>query len=461
MPPNPCYAARHMDRTFAITIAWFILLFTSTKVAAEIVIHEIHYNPAERGQALEFIELLNHGEKSINLSGWKFDQGISFTFPANTPPLAPGGLLVVAEDPAQVKEVYQTEAVGPWEGKLSNRGETLTLRNAQGKKVDEVAYGVGFPWPATAAGGGASMELIHPNLDNNLAGSWRSSIPSAPAPASKSLVAAASTSWRYFKGTQEPPPRWLTIDFDDAAWLQCQTPIGYADEDDHTVLGDMLGKYSTVYLRHVFQIPSDQSLDRPLALRIYSDDGALVWLNGIEVGRLRVADPQPNHRSQTTQNHEATWETITLEQPWRVLRPGKNVLAVLGVNGSTTSSDFSIDAELSEATESSMLAVPSPGTANRSALGMPPPQIRQVDHEPRQPRTGQSVVISAKVTDPDGLAKVTLLYQKLRPGHYIAKSDAGYETEWQERDMVPQESVFTAEILDRGSSIGIFCATAS
>ena len=44
-----------------------------------------------------------------------------------------------------------------------------TLRNPIGDKIDEVDYQSTFPWPIAANGDGVSMELINPDLDNDLA----------------------------------------------------------------------------------------------------------------------------------------------------------------------------------------------------------------------------------------------------------------------------------------------------
>ncbi len=146
-------------------------------------------------------------------------------------------------------------ADGVYTGKLSNSGETLTLRNAEGAVVDTVTYQPGFPWPTAAAGGGPSLELLHPSLDNDLGGSWRSSGDSA----------------------------------------------------------------------------SGQ---------------------------------------------------------------------------------------------------PSPGRVNWVLTEDAPPQIRQVQIDPEQPRSNEAVVLTAKVTDPDGVGEVTVAYQVVDAGNYIRKSDARYESEW-------------------------------
>jgi len=59
-----------------------------------------------------------------------------------------------------------------------------------------------------------------------------------------------------------------------------------------------------------------------------------------------------------------------------------------------------------------------------------PPHIRQVKHSPKQPKSGQTVTITAKVTDSDGVANVTLSYQVVEPGSYINITDSRYYTNW-------------------------------
>ncbi len=59
-----------------------------------------------------------------------------------------------------------------------------------------------------------------------------------------------------------------------------------------------------------------------------------------------------------------------------------------------------------------------------------PPHVRQVDHDPRQPLSGETVTITAKVTDDDGVAEVTLYYQVVEPGNYISINHTTYYTDW-------------------------------
>ncbi len=148
--------------------------------AERVVINEIHFDPPEK-RPLEFVELHNPGSAAVNLAGWRLGE---FVFPTNST-LAPTGYVVVAREPAGFEREFHFKPFGPLAGKLSNRGELITLRDAAGKVVDEVDYGVGFPWPTAAAGGGPSLERVHPSLAGNEASSWRSAGYPVTGPAGK------------------------------------------------------------------------------------------------------------------------------------------------------------------------------------------------------------------------------------------------------------------------------------
>jgi len=74
---------------------------------------------------------------------------------------------------------------------------------------------------------------------------------------------------------------------------------------------------------------------------------------------------------------------------------------------------------------------PTPAARNKVVYtNNTPPHIRQVTHRPKQPKSGQVVTITAKVTDSDGVASVTLLYQLVNPGSYLNVNDPAYWTTW-------------------------------
>ena len=257
-----------------------------------VVINEIHHNPDMSTELVEFIELYNMSSEDVDISGWHFCDGFEYVFPQGTV-IASDGYIVVAEDatlavnPVTVSSKYGTSSsivYGPFTGSLSNDGEKIELCNAEGIEVDQVDYKLGFPWPTvgdsvpdTTDGNGHSMQLVNPQLDNDLGGSWRS-------------------------------------------------------------------------------------------------------------------------------------------------------------------------------------AYPTPGAANASIYTEnSPPHIRQVDHSPNQPASGEVVTITAKVTDADGVASVNLKYQLVSPGSYIRLTDSAYASSWTTQlmndsgvngDAMADDSIYTAVIPD-------------
>jgi len=101
-------------------------------------------------------------------------------------------------------------------------------------------------------------------------------------------------------------------------------------------------------------------------------------------------------------------------------------------------------------------AAPTPTGANRAVYSLDiPPLIRQVRHAPQQPRSDEVVTVTAKVTDPDGVDPVVLLYQLVEPGRYIRLGDAEYERLWTDvamndegldGDSVPGDGVYTVQL---------------
>lgn len=64
-------------------------------------------------------------------------------------------------------------------------------------------------------------------------------------------------------------------------------------------------------------------------------------------------------------------------------------------------------------------ANPTPGATNAVYSTLAPPAIRQVKHTPKQPKSNEPIVITAKVTDPQGVLSIKVLYQIVSPGNFI------------------------------------------
>src|SRR5436189_2846306 len=85
--PPPIHAGKKSSPPFVMHHrAKFLSLFLAFPIAAkaEVVINEIMYHPASENPAEEYIELYNTGGAAVNVSGWQFTSGISFTVPPAT-----------------------------------------------------------------------------------------------------------------------------------------------------------------------------------------------------------------------------------------------------------------------------------------------------------------------------------------------------------------------------------------
>jgi len=164
--------------------AWSALneaLFTVGGVPASaenLVISEFHYHPADAGLT-EFLELLNIGSATIDLTGVRLTGAVTFEFPANTR-LAPAARLVVAASLADFQARYPAApgvVLGPFEGSLSNATEEIILTSATEGTIRSFIYSDATPWPVAADGTGPSLVLVDPetNPDHAQGENWTAS----------------------------------------------------------------------------------------------------------------------------------------------------------------------------------------------------------------------------------------------------------------------------------------------
>jgi len=209
-------------KSSAFILPFFALHFTAQ---AAPVINEIHYNNDLNTVLNEFVELYNPDATDVDLSGWQLTGAIEYTFPAGSI-LPANGYVVVGEDPGTINSEFGVSAFGPYSGRLNSEGERLDLVDATLSLVDEVDYGIGFPWPTLAVGEGSSMELINSSLDNDLGSSWRSSSESSDAP--PQVLVEPESIWRFRRGLDEassPIHAWTENSFvEDETWGDGQAP---------------------------------------------------------------------------------------------------------------------------------------------------------------------------------------------------------------------------------------------
>jgi hypothetical protein len=184
-------------------------------------------------------------------------------------------------------------------------------------------------------------------------------------PISNSMVTVIKEddTWEFYRGTGDPlgePLAWTMPDYDSSLWEIGQGGFGYGDNDDRTLLEDMEQQYLAVFIRRSFEVGETDDV-RELVLSVLYDDGYVAYLNGVEIARQNV-EGIPTYQTQASAAHEANDFELVVVDP-SLLRVGKNTLAMIGVNRTLDSSDFSINATLTaQMTESAMSLLR--GTAN-------------------------------------------------------------------------------------------------
>ncbi len=465
-PCNPCAAscARFCERILprakipskaALVLGLAACVAASihiARAAPAVVINEIHFHPPEK-RASEFVELYNPGTQPVDVGRWKLDK---FVFPDGVV-LAPGSYAVIAMDPAAFKKEFGFAPLGPLPGRLKHRGETLRVEDRNGATVDAVRYASGFPWPTAASGEGSSLERVHPQLASQKPSSWRSSghpvVKSTVAP----FLAASDTAWRWRPGTSEasmPRDLWRSTEFtEDASWKTAKLSIGYGDDDDNTVVNDMQGRYTSLFLRRIFTL-ENASETGPLLARIRVDDGCILWLNGVEILRLNLPPGDLAFDAVAT-DHEASrdFENHPLPDAARHLRKGVNVLCAQVFNASKDSSDLTFDFELRTQRGAPIPKTPTPGKSNSVFETQVAPGFLEVRHLPKMPRSDEPVRVTAQAEP--GMQAVVLEYQIVEPGAYVRRTDADFETRWKsvpmndaglEGDAVAGDGIFTATL---------------
>ena len=171
-----------------------------------VIITEIMYNSSSGDPSEEFIELHNIGSGPVPMQGWTFSSGVNFEFPEVS--ILPGEYYVVAANPEKFVSVYGAvdNLIGPWQGRLSNSGERIRIKDALGDEVDDVTYsdqgdwairvpeddsGVlrdesGWKWSTPTDGEGASLQLANIDISNKHGQNWIFS--NSPTPGDKNSI---------------------------------------------------------------------------------------------------------------------------------------------------------------------------------------------------------------------------------------------------------------------------------
>lgn len=366
---------------------------TSAQPVGPLVINEIHYHPrpvyTDEGTAFEsqsgaeWIEIVNLSDAPIDLDGWEVGGGIAYTFPASES-IAAGAFLVLTDD--------------DFSGSLSNQGERVVLRDAQGGMVDDVHYFDSGRWPEAADGAGSTLELIDPRADNSMGDAWA---------ASDETERSSWNDYIYRATGAEPsgsnnPSTWreFLIGFLDAGEILI---------DDISVIEDPDGAALELISNGTFD--DDTAGQLPQEWRL---------LGTHKLGKV-IADPAGGgnvlHLIATgEQTHTYNAASITLANNRVINRRGEYEIR-FRAKWLSGSPQINTRLYLNRAARTHILAQSvDAGTAGApnsrlAADGNVGPIFNGVRHIPAVPDSGEPVFIVASANDPDEVAAVSVIYR--------------------------------------------------
>ncbi len=328
-----------------------------------IVLNEIHYHPPG-GDDEEFVEILSREPPRADLTDWILEGEIDFRFPPGTV-IQGGEHLVLAKNPEVCRDRFRGRGriLGPYGGRLDNKGGALILRNAARAIACEVSYGSRGRWPVTPDGTGHTLSLLDPLFDPANPRNWGASALVGGTPGSPNftrevqggeVLVKAGAVWKFWRGDQPPPEGWREAAFDDSKWEYGPSGFGFADDDDATTIEGMRGSYVALFVRHGFDVPA-AALSKRLIFRVDYDDGFAAFVNGKEVARENLGKAGSEHpfNEPATALREAGVATeYDLGLASSRLAAGRNVIAIAVHNDSAKSSDLSLipSLELRDAT---------------------------------------------------------------------------------------------------------------
>ena len=112
--------------------------------------------------------------------------------------------------------------------------------------------------------------------------------------AADTLVPSNSV-WKYLDNGSNQGTAWRGSNFNDNAWASGPAQLGYGDGDEATIVRSNRTdgtRIITTYFRRAFGV-TDAGVFTNLDVRLIRDDGAVVYLNGIELFRSNMPTNGP------------------------------------------------------------------------------------------------------------------------------------------------------------------------
>lgn len=179
---------------------------------------------------------------------------------------------------------------------------------------------------------------------------------------------------------------WQSVGFNDAAWTTGTTGVGYERSSGYdsaintNIEGQIYNQQTSVYVRIPFLVTAANEIS-DIQLLLQYDDGFVVYLNGVEVARDRAPTTLAWNSAASSDHPDGSalqFNSFDLGAFTNQLVDGNNVLAIHGLNRSSTSSDLLfrprlIATRLSDPSlgDAGYFLIPTPGAVNGNEQGLP------------------------------------------------------------------------------------------
>ncbi len=170
----------------------------------------------------------------------------------------------------------------------------------------------------------------------------------------QTLMVGWGASWKYLDDGSNQGNSWTQIAFNDASWNSGNAELGYGDGDETTTVSygpSSSNKYITTYFRQTFNV-SNPSQYTQLLGELVRDDGAVVYINGVEVFRSNMPGGNIGHTTLASGTIGFPFEDDihTFATSASLLINGNNVICVEVHQENTSSSDISFKLQLNAST---------------------------------------------------------------------------------------------------------------
>jgi hypothetical protein len=171
-------------------------------------------------------------------------------------------------------------------------------------------------------------------------GAWSSPATVSLTVYDPALLVTSNSVWRYHDKGVDLGASWRSNTFNDSTWSNGLARLGFGGDGEVTTLSGQ--PVITYYFRKAFVLPANYTVTN-LVVSIARDDGAVVYLNGVEVARDNIAAGTVLYSTRATNAaNEQIFYPFTANVA--LLQPGTNIIAaeVHQVDGSSSDIGFNL-----------------------------------------------------------------------------------------------------------------------